>query len=173
MFGLKKALDNHKAACSNQAFDRDQLDEYSRGVMLAAERHISNSHISITSDAGGCRRLEVLWDAREQRFIDWGNNFWMYGPKSTHGNGRWKLGSRYDNEVIVAAILDRANHATKFDRVDRLWNFYWQLLLQDAMQNSEGLTFDLHINPLDVASLEPKPEPFRHEPVRERDIITV
>lgn len=178
MFGLQKSFEVYKAACGDTNVDRDMLDDVIGDVTAAVREHIKGSHITITYEDGSVGRREVRWDAGEQRFVDWGNNFWLYGPKSFRGEragGKWVLEARHDTEVIAKAILDRAEQASKFNRVDRLWNFYWQLMLQDTLRYSEGETIDLHVTPLDVNALESKPKPMNFDKGfhRTRDIICV
>lgn len=161
MFGLQRTITDYQTACQSDEVDRDELDKFAHEVIIAVRAHVNDSHITITYADGSIGRRKPRWDADEQRFIDWGNNFWLYGPKSFRGEragGKWVLDARHPDDVLVKAILERAAHVSKLDRVDQLWNLYWQLLLQDAMHYNEHDIVDLHIKPLDVTTLDLKPD---------------
>jgi hypothetical protein len=174
MISLVKAVNNHQTVLASPK-PADQSKEAKRelndsffDIAMAAAHHVRDSHITLTHPDGSSGRKEVYWEPQEQRFIDWGNNFWLYGPNSFMGEragGTWVLHARHEHEVIVAAILDRAKLASKAGDSpylhQKMWRFYWQLLLMDVLRHTDDATVDLHLKPLNVCALAPKPEPRR------------
>lgn len=150
MHSLVSATANYNTAKSNPEGTQENRDYARTDIVCAAKHHISNSHITRTYASGSAGRLEVVWQSKEARYLDWGNDVWLYAPNDDRHRQHWQIQVRHPgNNPIIDAMVTQANRFAARGQMAMTWTLYWQILFITASEYcwEPDVTFDLHINP--------------------------